>query len=128
MNDGKNNRGAHGDSLRMLDEVSSSNKNPPTSVVRKAKKNDNHAAARVMVSNIGYVAGILDLDNAELARIMGISPSSLYQRKSKPWTFRFGEIEKLTDYAVRHGIPVTAAQFMIPFGPGTVERYGEAVG
>lgn len=64
MNDGKNNRGAHGDSLRMLDEVSSSNKNPPTSVVRKAKKNDNHAAA----------------------------------------------------------------QFMVPFGPGTVERYGEAVG
>lgn len=89
------------------------------------KKADTHAAARVMVNNIGYVAGVLDLDNTELARIMGISKSSLYQRKAKPWTFRFSEIEKLTDYAVRHGISVTAAQMMVPFGPGMITRYGE---
>jgi len=92
------------------------------------KKADTHAAARVMVNNIGYVAGVLDLDNTELARIMGISKSSLYQRKAKPWTFRFGEIEKLTDYAGRHGMVLTAAQFFVPFGPGAVERYGEAAG
>lgn len=92
------------------------------------KNKDTHLASRVMANNIGYVAGVLDLDNTELARIMGISKSSLYQRKSKPWTFQFGEIEKLTDYAVRHGISVTAAQMMVPFGPGVVERYGEEVG
>lgn len=89
------------------------------------RKTDNHAAARVMVNNMGYIAGVLDLNNAELARIMGISQSAMYKRKSSPWTFRFGEIEKLTDYAGRHGISVTAAQLMLPFGPGVVERWGE---
>lgn len=89
------------------------------------RKTDNHAAARVMVNNMGYIAGILDLNNAELARIMGISQSAMYKRKSSPWTFRFGEIEKLTDYAGRHGISVTTAQLMLPFEPGVVERWGE---
>ncbi len=46
------------------------------------RKTDNHAAARVMVNNIGYIAGVLDLNNAELARIMGISQSAMYKRKS----------------------------------------------
>lgn len=41
---------------------------------------------------------------------------------------RQGEIEKLTDYAGRHGMVLTAAQFFVPFGPGAVERYGEAAG
>lgn len=89
------------------------------------RKIDTHAASRVMVNNIGYVAGVLDLKNSDLAKIMGISQSAMYKRKSNPWTFRFGEIEKLADYAVRHGIAVSAAQMMIPFGPGPVERYGE---
>ena len=89
------------------------------------RKIDNHLASRVMVNNIGYIAGVLDLNNSELARIMGISQSAMYKRKANPWTFRFGEIEKLADYAVRHGIAVTAAQMMVPFGPGVVEHYGE---
>lgn len=89
------------------------------------RKIDNHAAARVMANNIGYIAGVLDLNGAALAKIMGISQSAMYKRKANPWTFRFGEIEKLADYAVRHGISVTAAQMMVPFGPGSVERYGE---
>ena len=89
------------------------------------RKIDNHASARVMANNIGYIAGVLDLNGAALAKIMGISQSAMYKRKANPWTFRFGEIEKLADYAVRHGIAVSAAQMMVPFGPGVVERYGE---
>lgn len=87
---------------------------------------DNHLASRVMANNIGYIAGVLNLNGAALAKIMGISQSAMYKRKANPWTFRFGEIEKLADYAVRHGISVSAAQMMVPFGPGVVERYGEA--
>ena len=36
-NETNKNRGAHGDSLRMLDEVSSSNKNPPALAVGNVK-------------------------------------------------------------------------------------------
>jgi len=36
-NDNNNNRGTHGDSLRMLGEISSSNKNPPASAVGSVK-------------------------------------------------------------------------------------------
>ena len=43
-NDNNKNRGAHGDSLRMLDEVSSSNKNPPASAMGSANVTDHPAS------------------------------------------------------------------------------------
>lgn len=85
------------------------------------KKTESHREARAAVCNIGYVAGVLELNSAELARIMGISKSSLYQRKTKPWTLRVGELEKLAEYAGKHGMTVSAAQMMVPFAPAAVE-------
>lgn len=83
---------------------------------------DGHREARFLSSNIGYLAEILGLSNADLARIMGISSALFYQRKAKPWTFRIGELEKIADYAGRHGMTVSAAQLLIPFCPAVVRE------
>lgn len=90
-----------------------------------AKKANGHLEARAAVCNMDYVAGVLGMNNADMARIMGISPSSLYTRKTKPWTIRVGELEKLVDYAGKHGLAVTVAQMMVPFAPDTVRPWEE---
>jgi len=90
------------------------------------KKTSGHKDARAAVCNMDYLAGVLDLKSVDLARIMGISKSSLYQRRTKPWTLRVGELERLTEYAVKHGVTVSVAQMMIPFSPASVEAMEEA--
>ena len=86
---------------------------------------DGHRESRSAVSNIAYVAGVLGLTNADLARIMGVSKSLFYQRKAKPWTLRLGELEKLAEYARKREFSITAAQLIVPFVPAATEAWEE---
>lgn len=90
-------------------------------------KKHEHQDARAISGNISYIAGVLGLNKGETARVLGISPSSYYDHSARPWTFRIAELERLVEYATKHGMNVSLAQLLVPFAPGTVRPWGDCV-
>lgn len=85
---------------------------------KKSERPKKFPGAKNFWKNISYLQAQRDLTNRQVAKIMGISASTLQNRKNKPQRTTMEEAEKA---AVFFGIEIQS--MFIPFAPVEVEPY-----